>query len=96
MKQSRFIYAPKWPLALATVSAIALSGGAALAQDPSPAAEDPGPRGVRTKLETVVTQAQKIESSAQTTPVATTTIEGDTLARAFVVDLRDLTKLGTA
>jgi iron complex outermembrane receptor protein len=91
MKQSRFVFAPKWPLALATVSAIALSGGAALAQDPSPAAEDPGPRGVRTKLETVVTQAQKIESSAQTTPVATTTIEGDTLARAFVVDLRDLT-----
>ncbi|MEN3950903.1 TonB-dependent receptor [Iodidimonas sp. SYSU 1G8] len=77
------------PLGVMAVSAIALSSGVALAQDA--AQEESQSRGVRTRLETVITQAQKVESSAQTTPIATTTVEGDELRRAFVVDLRDLT-----
>jgi iron complex outermembrane receptor protein len=87
MKDSGLAASFTRPLALMTVSAIALSAGAAMAQDAAPEPQ----RGVRTQLETVITQAQKVEESAQTTPIATTTIEGDQLRRTFAVDLRDLT-----
>ncbi|MGE0667581.1 MAG: TonB-dependent receptor [Sphingomonadales bacterium] len=90
MKPTKFAGTPKWPLALATVSVIALSSGAALAQDP-PAADDQGRTGPRTQLDTVVSTATRVETSAQTTPVATTSVSGAQLERTFATDLRDLT-----
>ena len=91
MKQSKFTYAPKWPLALATVSAFALSASFAAAQDAPAPATEPAKTGPRTQLETVVTSATRVETSAQTTPVATTSVSGAQLERTFAVDLRDLT-----
>jgi len=91
MKQSKFTYAPKWPLALATVSVFALSASFAAAQDNPPAANQPAKTGPRTQLETVVTSATRVETSAQTTPVATTSVSGVQLERTFATDLRDLT-----
>src|SRR5688572_28733147 len=91
MKQTKFIYTPKWPLALATVSVIALSASLAAAQDTPPPADEPARTGPRTQLETVVTQATRTETSAQTTAVATTSVSGVTLERTFATDLRDLT-----
>jgi iron complex outermembrane receptor protein len=79
------------PLAFATVSAIALSASFAAAQDAPPAENQPAKTGPRTQLETVVTSATRVETSAQTTPVATTSVSGVQLERTFATDLRDLT-----
>jgi iron complex outermembrane receptor protein len=76
---------------MATVSAIALSAGAAVAQNTPAPANEPTKTGPRTQLETVVTSATRVETSAQTTPVATTSVSGETLERTFATDLRDLT-----
>jgi iron complex outermembrane receptor protein len=72
-----------------SVAAFALSVGLAQAQDGPPGGE-PARAGPRTQLETVVTQATRVETSAQSTPVATTSISGEQLDRTFAVDLRDL------
>jgi iron complex outermembrane receptor protein len=72
------------------VSAVALTAGFAQAQD-APAAAQEAQKGPRTQLDTVVTQATRVETSAQTTPVATTSVSGVQLERTFATDLRDLT-----
>ncbi len=77
--------------ALVAVSTVALTTSAAFAQDAAPAAADPGYRPA-SGIETVTTQAQKIETNIQSTPVAVTSISGETLQRSFAQDLRDLSK----
>jgi iron complex outermembrane receptor protein len=70
------------------VSGLALSAGAAWAQDAqTPPAESYTPR---TQIETVITEAQKVESDVQSTPVALTTISGEQLQRTFAQDFRDV------
>jgi iron complex outermembrane receptor protein len=88
MEKTTLIHAIFRPLALATVSTIALSASPAMAQNAP--AEQPK-NAPRTQLETVVTQATRVETSAQTTPVATTSVSGEQLERTFATDLRDLT-----
>ncbi len=80
----------KAPVALLAVSGIALSTSAAMAQD----AAAPADTGYRpaSGIETVTTQAQKIETNIQSTPVAVTSISGEVLQRSFAQDLRDLSK----
>ena len=78
-------------LSFAAVSMIALSAHFAQAQDAPAPADEPGNRAPRTQLDTVVTQATRVETSAQTTPVATTSVSGVQLERTFATDLRDLT-----
>jgi iron complex outermembrane receptor protein len=90
MASSKILRSTRRPLALAAVSAIALSAGFAHAQETPAPAEQPK-NAPRTQLETVVTQATRVETSAQTTPVATTSVSGEALERTFAVDLRDLT-----
>ncbi|MGE0667582.1 MAG: TonB-dependent receptor [Sphingomonadales bacterium] len=77
------------PATVLSVSAVALSAAAAWAQDPPPAPTDPG-FAPRSQIETVITQAQKVESDVQSTPVALTTISGDALERTFAQDFRDI------
>ncbi len=72
-----------------SVSVLALSAGSALAQDAPPAAA-PSAMAPRSQIETVITQAQKVEADVQSTPVALTTISGDELARTFAQDFRDV------
>ncbi|MBI1182082.1 MAG: TonB-dependent receptor [Alphaproteobacteria bacterium] len=90
MKESRKHRSIRLPLALAAASTIALTAGLAQAQDDQSATQQPANRPARTQLETVVTQATRVATSAQTTPVATTSISGDQLQRTFASDLRDL------
>eukprot|EP00611_Tribonema_gayanum_P031340 TRINITY_DN9039_c0_g1_i1.p2 TRINITY_DN9039_c0_g1~~TRINITY_DN9039_c0_g1_i1.p2 ORF type:complete len:145 (+),score=13.09 TRINITY_DN9039_c0_g1_i1:32-466(+) len=91
MEQTNLLRLFGKPLAFATVSAIALSASFAAAQDAPPAENQPAKTGPRTQLETVVTSATRVETSAQTTPVATTSVSGVQLERTFATDLRDLT-----
>ena len=72
-----------------SVSALALSASGAWAQEPAPpdAAAAYAPR---SQIETVITQAQKVESDVQSTPVALTTISGEALERTFAQDFRDI------
>jgi iron complex outermembrane receptor protein len=73
--------------ALLTASGVALATSAAFAQDGDAPAYSP-----RTTIETVTTSAQKVTSDVQSTPVAVTSISGETLQRSFAQDLRDLSK----
>ncbi|MEN3950901.1 TonB-dependent receptor [Iodidimonas sp. SYSU 1G8] len=86
--RSRF-WGPAAVLAV-SVSGFALSTSVALAQAEDAAAANAG--APRTSIETVTTQAQKVETNIQSTPVAVTAISGDTLQRSFAQDLRDLSK----
>jgi iron complex outermembrane receptor protein len=72
------------------ISGMAFSGGAAFAQEP-PAEPPPPSKAPQTRLETVVTQATRVETSVQTTPVAVTAFDSAQIARTFATDLRDLT-----
>ncbi|MGE0667583.1 MAG: TonB-dependent receptor [Sphingomonadales bacterium] len=86
--RSRF----RGPAALLAVTAVALSTSAAFARDnAAPVPADTGYRPA-SGIETVTTQAQKIETNIQSTPVAVTSISGETLQRSFAQDLRDLSK----
>lgn len=73
------------PTMALAVSGIALSSGAALAQD---GAEVRAPRGA---LDEIVVQTEKRSASQQTVPVAVTAVTGKTLERKFAQDFRDLT-----
>jgi iron complex outermembrane receptor protein len=78
---------------LAAVSGVALMTSAAFAQtDDAPAAPAESGYKPMSSIETVTTQAQKIETNVQSTPVAVTSISGETLQRSFAQDLRDLSK----
>jgi iron complex outermembrane receptor protein len=83
------------PAALLAVSVVALSTSVAFAQDdasaPAAAQAEAGYKPA-SGIETVTTQAQKIETNIQSTPVAVTSISGETLQRSFAQDLRDLSK----
>ena len=82
------------PAALLAVSGIALTTSIAFAQTEEAAPAAPAESGYKpaSGIETVTTQAQKIETNVQSTPVAVTSISGETLARSFAQDLRDLSK----
>ncbi|MEN3974137.1 TonB-dependent receptor [Emcibacter sp. SYSU 3D8] len=79
------------PAVLLAVSTVALATSAAFAQDNTSPPADAGYRPSST-IETITTQAQKIETNIQSTPVAVTSISGETLQRSFAQDLRDLSK----
>jgi iron complex outermembrane receptor protein len=79
------------PAALLAVSGIALTTSIAFAQTEDAAPAETGYKPA-SGIETVTTQAQKIETNVQSTPVAVTSISGETLARSFAQDLRDLSK----
>jgi iron complex outermembrane receptor protein len=74
------------PLTALAVSGIALASSAALAQDDGSG----GSYIPRSQIETVITEAQKVQSDVQTTPVSLTTISGDQLERSFAQDFRDV------
>jgi iron complex outermembrane receptor protein len=72
---------------LMSASAIALAAGAAQAQDETGGQSNYAPRA---QIETVITEAQKVQSDVQSTPVALTTISGEQLQRSFAQDFRDI------
>lgn len=73
------------PTMALAVSGIALSSGAAWAQD------DASARAPRTALDEIVVQTEKTTATTQTVPVAVTAVTGKALERRFAQDLRDLT-----
>lgn len=73
------------PTMALAVSGIALSSGAALAQD------DAATRAPRGALDEIVVQTQKRTESQQTVPVAVTAVTGKALERKYAQDFRDLT-----
>ncbi|MEN3950902.1 TonB-dependent receptor [Iodidimonas sp. SYSU 1G8] len=92
MEQPNIFRRLRRPAALLSVSAVALGASAGWAQEPPPA--PPAYSGPRTQIETVITEAQKVESDVQSTPVALTTVSGAELERTFAQDFRDVA--GTA
>ena len=68
------------------VSSIALSAGAAWAQD-----EDGGGSGLITGVDTITVEATRRTQDVQTVPIPMTAVTGDALDRKFAQDLRDLT-----
>ncbi|MBI1182081.1 MAG: TonB-dependent receptor [Alphaproteobacteria bacterium] len=80
------------PALLLAASGAALSTSAALAQSSQTDQSKPQSYAPATAIETVTTSAQKVESNIQSTPVAVTSISGETLQRSFAQDLRDLSK----
>jgi iron complex outermembrane receptor protein len=79
------------PAACTAASVVALATSVAFAQDGATPPAETGYKPV-SGIETVTTQAQKIETNIQSTPVAVTSISGETLQRSFAQDLRDLSK----
>lgn len=74
--------------AVLSISSMVFCTNTALAQ--GAAVDPPSTAGPRSQIETVVTQAQKVESDVQSTPVALTTISGEALERTFAQDFRDV------
>ena len=78
------------PLLMATAAMAALTAlPGAHAEDAAPA-RPAEPREIKTTLETVITQGQRVEEDAQTVPVVSTIIAGEALENKFAQDLRDL------
>jgi iron complex outermembrane receptor protein len=86
-----FVSKLKASTAILVFSGLVLSGGAAFAQDTPPPDQQPAAKAPQTRLDTVVSQATRVETSVQTTPVAVTAFDTAQIARTFATDLRDLT-----
>lgn len=73
-------------VATLAVSGIALSAGAAWAQD-----EEGGGSGLITGVDTITVEATRRTQDVQTVPIPMTAVTGEALERKFAQDLRDLT-----